>query len=81
MLGKSARHFFGLPGAVLGVLGITILSYLTSLWFLGEPIGSRPLLTLGVLLTLTAAQLLCIGLLEWGRWLLLSLSLCRFFRR
>ncbi len=56
-------HFFGVPGLVLGLIGVGILSYLTVLWFQGEPIGTRPLLTLGVLLTITAAQFIGIGLL------------------
>ena len=56
-------HFFGLPGTVLGGVGLALLAYLTVLWFLGEPIGTRPLLTLGVLLTITGLQFLCFGLL------------------
>ncbi len=56
-------HFFGIPGAILGSCGLAILSYLSVLWILGETIGSRPLLTLGVLLTVTAFQFGCIGLL------------------
>ncbi len=56
-------HFFGVPGLVLGTVGIGILFYLTVLWFQGEAIGTRPLLTLGVLLTITAAQFVGIGLL------------------
>jgi len=55
-------HFFGLPGALVALLGIVILSYLTLLWFKGEPVGTRPLLTLGVLLTITGIQILCVGL-------------------
>lgn len=56
-------HFFGIPGFVLGVAGLVILTYLTVLWFSGESIGTRPLLTLGVLLTITAFQFVGIGLL------------------
>jgi len=56
-------HFFGIPGTVTGVVGLSILFYLTVLWALGEPIGTRPLLLLGVLLTLTAIQLVGMGLL------------------
>lgn len=55
-------HFFGIPGTISGVLGVSILMYLTVIWFLGAPIGARPLLMLGVLLTLTAIQLIGIGL-------------------
>lgn len=56
-------HFFGIPGSLLGGLGLALLFYLTVLWFLGEAIGGRPLLTLGVLLTITGLQFLCFGLL------------------
>lgn len=56
-------HFFGIPGLALGAAGMGILVYLSVLWFLGEAIGSRPLLTLGVLLSITAAQFVGIGLL------------------
>ncbi len=56
-------HFFSLPAALLGVPGFFILAYLSVLWTLGEPIGTRPLLTLGVLLLITGVQLLGLGLL------------------
>lgn len=55
-------HFFGILGTISGLVGIGLLLYLTVLWFLGEPIGTRPLLILGVLLTLTAIQFIAIGL-------------------
>src|SRR5690606_27744183 len=56
-------HFFGVPGLLLGAVGLGLLSYLSVLWFIGEPIGTRPLLTLGVLLTITGLQFLSFGLL------------------
>lgn len=55
-------HFFGILGTASGVLGVGVLLYLSVLWFMGESIGSRPLLLLGVLLTLTAIQFIAIGL-------------------
>ncbi|MCA9655846.1 MAG: glycosyltransferase family 2 protein [Myxococcales bacterium] len=55
-------HFFGVLGAASGSVGVLLLSYLTVLWFQGEPIGHRPLLTLGVLLTLAAVQFIGVGL-------------------
>ncbi len=55
-------HFFGLLGMVSGVFGVGTLLYLTILWLMGHPIGDRPLLELGALLTLTAVQLIGIGL-------------------
>lgn len=56
-------HFFGIPGIVAGVCGFAIMAYLTVLWFMGEAIGDRPLLLLGILLFLTAIQLVGVGLL------------------
>ncbi len=56
-------HFFGIPGFFVGAAGLGILVYLTVLWFMGYAIGTRPLLTLGVLLTITAVQFICLGLL------------------
>ncbi len=41
---------------------MTLLTYLAILWTMSEPIGTRPLLTLGVLLTLAGVQLLGLGL-------------------
>lgn len=55
-------HFFGVPGLFVLGLGLLILSYLSVLWCLGHPVGTRPLLTLGVLLTITGVQILCVGL-------------------
>lgn len=54
--------FFGLPGALLALLGVAILLYLTVLWFMGQPIGTRPLLLLGVLLVMTGVQIAGLGL-------------------
>src|SRR5690349_18376860 len=42
-------HFFGFPGMLLSSFGVGLLIYLSVLWFLGQSIGTRPLLTLGVL--------------------------------
>jgi glycosyltransferase involved in cell wall biosynthesis len=55
-------HFFGLPGALVMLVGLGLLTYLSVLWFLGHPVGTRPLLTFGVLLTITGVQILCVGL-------------------
>jgi glycosyltransferase involved in cell wall biosynthesis len=56
-------HFFSLPAALLGIPGFAILLYLSVLWALGEPIGTRPLLTLGVLMVITGIHFLGLGLL------------------
>ncbi|MCX2727439.1 glycosyltransferase family 2 protein [Thermomicrobium sp. 4228-Ro] len=56
-------HLFGWFGlAALGI-GTTINAYLSVQWFLGHPIGHRPLLTLGVLLMTIGAQFFLTGLL------------------
>jgi glycosyltransferase involved in cell wall biosynthesis len=56
-------HLFGWFGlAALGV-GTIINGYLALQWFLGHPIGHRPLLTLGVLLMTLGAQFFLTGLL------------------
>jgi len=57
-------HLFGILGAGMGSVGLLLLVYLSILWFMGEPIGSRPLLMLGVLLTLAAIQLIGVGLVS-----------------
>lgn len=55
-------HLFGAAGVAVGSLGVAILAYLTTLWFWGDSIGQRPLLTLGVLLVLMGAQIGSAGL-------------------
>lgn len=57
-------HFFGAAAMMLGGLGFAILTYLTALWLadLG-PIGNRPLFFLGILLVMSAMQLLGVGLI------------------
>lgn len=60
---RRPLHFFGWFGLVTLLLGFGINAYLAVLWFLGEPIGHRPLLTLGVLLMIIGAQFVVFGLL------------------
>ena len=57
-------HLFGGIGLLMGAVGFVILLYLTVLWFWGEGIGHRPLLTLGVLLMVVGLQLVSLGLLS-----------------
>jgi Glycosyltransferases involved in cell wall biogenesis len=62
--GARPLHLFGGTGLIFGVLGFTVLAYLSVLWLLGMgPIGDRPLLMLGMLLVLFGSQLVGIGLL------------------
>ncbi|MBF0424864.1 MAG: glycosyltransferase family 2 protein [Magnetococcales bacterium] len=57
-------HLFGGVGLGLGAAGLLILGYLTLLWFHGSgPIGTRPLLFLGMLLLMVGVQLVGVGLL------------------
>lgn len=60
---RRPLHLIGGLGLVMGSAGLAILSYLTVLWFLGTPIGHRPLLFLGMLLVLVAGQFFTFGLL------------------
>jgi glycosyltransferase involved in cell wall biosynthesis len=60
---RKPMHLFGLLGLLFSFLGALICGYLSVLWILGESIGSRPLLLLGVLLILVGAQSFSIGLL------------------
>jgi hypothetical protein len=56
-------HFFGRIGSALLVVGLACLAYLTILWTRSIPIGTRPLLTFGVLLVLIGGQTVFTGLL------------------
>jgi glycosyltransferase involved in cell wall biosynthesis len=57
-------HLFGGLGLLVGAAGFLILTYLTVVWVLGQAIGHRPLLTLGVLLMVVGIQLVSLGLLS-----------------
>jgi glycosyltransferase involved in cell wall biosynthesis len=58
-------HFFGSIGLLSGAVGGVILSYLLVVkLFLGEDIGTRPLLLAGVLLVVMAVQFLTTGVLS-----------------
>jgi glycosyltransferase involved in cell wall biosynthesis len=60
---RRPLHFFGKIGSALFGVGFALLMYLTVLWFQGIPIGTRPLLTFGVLLVLVGGQIVFTGLL------------------
>lgn len=58
-------HFFGMIGLSVGAVGGVILSYLFFIKiFLGEDIGTRPLLMLGILLAVMSVQFLTTGVLS-----------------
>jgi glycosyltransferase involved in cell wall biosynthesis len=60
---KKPMHLFGWFGVLFSLIGFVICSYLSFLWFLGEPIGHRPLLVLGILLILVGCQFVSTGLI------------------
>jgi glycosyltransferase involved in cell wall biosynthesis len=60
---KRPLHFFGFIGGVASGIGVLILLYLFVLRLLGEKIGTRPLLTFGMLLVLAGFQVLFTGFL------------------
>jgi hypothetical protein len=57
-------HLFGGLGLILGLFGSVILIYLTVLKALGNAIGHRPLLMLGVLLVVIGMQFFSLGLIS-----------------
>lgn len=58
-------HFFGKIGFIFAAVGMAILSWLGFVkFFLGEDIGTRPLLLVGVLLVVVAAQFFTTGVLS-----------------
>lgn len=63
MYKKRPLHMFGGIGFLLGFTGVFISVYLMVLWITGEKIGDRPLLMLGILLTVIGAQFVSLGLI------------------
>jgi glycosyltransferase involved in cell wall biosynthesis len=60
---KRPLHFFGFVGGIISLIGFVSLFYLFILHLMGEKVGTRPLLTFGMLLMLAGMQLLFTGLL------------------
>jgi quinol-cytochrome oxidoreductase complex cytochrome b subunit len=54
-------YFFGKIGLFLLALGIVICSILAAEWFMGISIGTRPLLTLGVMFIILGVQSISTG--------------------
>lgn len=61
--GQRPLHFFGMFGMILIIFGIFFGTYLSIEHFHGHPIGTRPLLTLAVLLIISGIQLISTGLI------------------
>ncbi|MBT4209651.1 MAG: glycosyltransferase family 2 protein [Candidatus Komeilibacteria bacterium] len=60
---RKPAHFFGNIGLISFAIGLLISIYLTVIWFMGQGIGNRPLLFLGVLLMIIGIQLVSMGFL------------------
>lgn len=60
---RRPLHFFGKIGGTVFSVGFVILLYLSYLHFMGQAIGDRPLLLLGILLTIAGIQTMFTGLL------------------
>lgn len=60
---RRPAHFFGGLGALTLLAGVAVCTYLLVLKILGEAIGHRPLLNLGVLLVVVGVQILATGLI------------------
>jgi len=60
---KKPLHIFGGIGLILGFVGLLISGYLLVLWSTGMKIGDRPLLMLGILLSVIGVQFVSIGLI------------------
>lgn len=61
---RRPLHFFGKIGTTVILVGVVILLYLSYLhYFLGQSVGTRPLLLLGALLVITGFQTVFTGLI------------------
>jgi len=54
-------HFFGRLGLVLFLIGFAVCAILAIQWFMGESIGNRPLLILGILCIILGVQSISTG--------------------
>ncbi|CDA98371.1 glycosyltransferase family 2 protein [Simiaoa sunii] len=59
----SPMYFFGKWGMIFGALGLLICVWMSVLHFMGQAIGSRPALFLGVLFILVGFQLFSTGII------------------
>lgn len=60
---RRPAHFFGGFGSAILLAGIAVCTYLVVIKAMGESIGHRPLLSLGVLLVVVGVQVLATGLI------------------
>ncbi len=59
--GQKPMHLFGALGFIALFIGLMVDLYLVAVKILGQEIGGRPLLTLGVILTFSGIQLITTG--------------------
>jgi glycosyltransferase involved in cell wall biosynthesis len=57
-------HLFGSIGLLFGLVGTALLTYITVLKIAGDPVGTRPALTIGVLCLVVGVQMVSLGLLS-----------------
>jgi len=60
---QKPLHFFGFIGLLFSTTGFGILAWLTITWFMGQSIGNRPILFLGLLLMIVGVQSFTLGLI------------------
>ena len=60
---RKPLHFFGKVGGFATMAGLALCGYLSVLWCMGQSIGHRPLLSLGILLIVIGVQILTTGLI------------------
>ena len=58
---RRPLHIFGFIGFFLFLIGMIINFYLTYNWFLGETLSNRPILFLGILLSIVGIQFFSMG--------------------
>jgi hypothetical protein len=57
-------HLFGGIGLFFGLIGTALLAYITVLKLSGDPVGTRPALTIGVLCLVVGVQMVSLGLIS-----------------
>ncbi len=60
---RRPGHLFGGVGLAFAAIGGGILFYLTLVWFSGHHIGTRPLLSFGIMMTIMGVQFISLGLI------------------
>lgn len=59
---RRPGHLFGSLGLTMGLIGASMLAYLTVIWFQGQSIGDRPLLIISALFIIVGVQLVVFGM-------------------